>query len=142
MKSEELAKLGCPKGPIRKKLLKSVGRAIRDGLAADVMKERVAALLESPANFVDDDFLGAVASELEGLFAAQARYHGREEPAPYAQWGENLEGRALEQMRNACTLPVAAAGALMPDAHPGYGLPIGGVLRALASRLSASESRT
>jgi tRNA-splicing ligase RtcB len=31
-------------------------------------------------------------------------------------------------MANACSLPVAAAGALMPDAHVGYGLPIGGVL--------------
>ena len=31
-------------------------------------------------------------------------------------------------MANACALPVAVAGALMPDAHVGYGLPIGGVL--------------
>jgi tRNA-splicing ligase RtcB len=31
-------------------------------------------------------------------------------------------------MENACALPVAVAGALMPDAHVGYGLPIGGVL--------------
>jgi tRNA-splicing ligase RtcB len=31
-------------------------------------------------------------------------------------------------MVHACRLPVAVAGALMPDAHQGYGLPIGGVL--------------
>ena len=31
-------------------------------------------------------------------------------------------------MKTACALPVAVAGALMPDAHLGYGLPIGGVL--------------
>jgi tRNA-splicing ligase RtcB len=31
-------------------------------------------------------------------------------------------------MQNAANLPVAVAGALMPDAHQGYGLPIGGVL--------------
>jgi tRNA-splicing ligase RtcB len=48
--------------------------------------------------------------------------------APYRVWGENIEADALRQMRNACKLPVAAAGALMPDAHVGYGLPIGGVL--------------
>jgi RNA-splicing ligase RtcB len=35
---------------------------------------------------------------------------------------------AVQQMTNACKLPVAVAGALMPDAHVGYGLPIGGVL--------------
>jgi tRNA-splicing ligase RtcB len=31
-------------------------------------------------------------------------------------------------MQNAMRLPITAAGALMPDAHIGYGLPIGGVL--------------
>jgi tRNA-splicing ligase RtcB len=31
-------------------------------------------------------------------------------------------------MTNACRLPVTVCGALMPDAHVGYGLPIGGVL--------------
>jgi tRNA-splicing ligase RtcB len=48
--------------------------------------------------------------------------------APYRIWGEGLEPDALRQMKNACSLPVAVAGALMPDAHVGYGLPIGGVL--------------
>src|ERR1700734_208233 len=49
-------------------------------------------------------------------------------PAPWRQWGEGLEAEAVKQMANACALPVAVAGALMPDAHVGYGLPIGGVL--------------
>src|SRR6185369_6718100 len=44
------------------------------------------------------------------------------------QWGEGLEHEAVMQMERACLLPVAVAGALMPDAHVGYGLPIGGVL--------------
>jgi tRNA-splicing ligase RtcB (3'-phosphate/5'-hydroxy nucleic acid ligase) len=48
--------------------------------------------------------------------------------APWRQWGEGLEAEAVKQMANACALPVALAGALMPDAHVGYGLPIGGVL--------------
>jgi len=34
----------------------------------------------------------------------------------------------MQQMYAAAKLPVAVAGALMPDAHHGYGLPIGGVL--------------
>jgi tRNA-splicing ligase RtcB (3'-phosphate/5'-hydroxy nucleic acid ligase) len=48
--------------------------------------------------------------------------------APYRIWGHGLEPDAVRQMTNACKLPVAVAGALMPDAHVGYGLPIGGVL--------------
>src|SRR5580692_2069397 len=53
---------------------------------------------------------------------------GKPALAPWRQWGEGLEADAVKQMANACALPVAVAGALMPDAHVGYGLPIGGVL--------------
>jgi tRNA-splicing ligase RtcB len=62
------------------------------------------------------------------ILADRKGFVPRAEPAPYRVWGEGLEPDALNQMKNACKLPVAAAGALMPDAHVGYGLPIGGVL--------------
>jgi len=55
-------------------------------------------------------------------------FEPRATPAPCTIWGRGLESQALQQMDNACRLPVAVAGALMPDAHVGYGLPIGGVL--------------
>jgi tRNA-splicing ligase RtcB len=48
--------------------------------------------------------------------------------APYRIWGDDADAQTLEQMQNAASLPIAVAGALMPDAHLGYGLPIGGVL--------------
>lgn len=48
--------------------------------------------------------------------------------APWRQWGEHLEPNAVQQLVNACSLPVTVRGALMPDAHVGYGLPIGGVI--------------
>lgn len=46
----------------------------------------------------------------------------------WRQWGTDLEAESIKQMQNVCGLPVAAAAALMPDAHVGYGLPIGGIL--------------
>ncbi len=46
----------------------------------------------------------------------------------HAQWGSDIEEGALQQIRNACSLPISVAAALLPDAHQGYGLPIGGVL--------------
>ncbi len=53
----------------------------------------------------------------------------REEPVPYKIWGEQqIEQGALQQMYRAARLPISVQGALMPDAHQGYGLPIGGVL--------------
>lgn len=48
--------------------------------------------------------------------------------ATWRQWGANLDANSIDQMVNACSLPVSVQGALMPDAHLGYGLPIGGVL--------------
>src|SRR3954471_20178436 len=61
--------------------------------------------------------------------AAEAgTFHPRHIDAPYQIWGGNLEPDAVRQLTNACKLPVAVSAALMPDAHVGYGLPIGGVL--------------
>ncbi len=48
---------------------------------------------------------------------------------PYQIWGRELiDQPSIDQMNNAISLPISVAGALMPDAHLGYGLPIGGVL--------------
>lgn len=52
-------------------------------------------------------------------------------PVPTHVFGEvgvDIDAPALAQFTQAAAVPVAAAGALMPDAHVGYGLPIGGVL--------------
>ncbi len=48
--------------------------------------------------------------------------------ARYRIWGSHLDPAAIAQMEDAVSLPVSVKGALMPDAHLGYGLPIGGVL--------------
>ena len=53
----------------------------------------------------------------------------RDLPIEYPVWGrENIDDGSVAQMDNAMRLPISVAGALMPDAHIGYGLPIGGVL--------------
>lgn len=41
---------------------------------------------------------------------------------------ENIDPEAIRQMETAMKLPISVNGALMADAHVGYGLPIGGVL--------------
>ena len=50
-------------------------------------------------------------------------------PVPYQIWGaEGIDENTLNQMNHAAKLPISVKGALMPDAHLGYGLPIGGVM--------------
>lgn len=52
----------------------------------------------------------------------------QESPSYQIYGAEAIEEGAIRQMETAMKLPVTVAGALMPDAHQGYGLPIGGVL--------------
>jgi len=53
---------------------------------------------------------------------------------PIRSWAPTLERTALEQAVNVARLPFAIDHvALMPDAHAGYGMPIGGVLFAEAA---------
>lgn len=49
-------------------------------------------------------------------------------PVPWRKWGDQIDIKAEDQMEAAVRLPISVSGALMPDAHVGYGLPIGGVL--------------
>lgn len=60
----------------------------------------------------------------------------RDENVAYSIYGEIfIEQGALNQMNTAVSLPISVAGALMPDAHQGYGLPIGGVLATEADKI-------
>ena len=58
----------------------------------------------------------------------------RETLVPWRRWGDELEDGALKQMENACLLPIAVTGALMPDAHQGYGEPQSGQAKVLLVR--------
>ncbi len=86
------------------------------------------AILAEPNAYKNHTRWATLAEALLEERQAQAQYVERETPAPFGIWGEDLEPQAVDQIRNASRLPVAISGALMPDAHVGYGLPIGGVL--------------
>ncbi|HZM06582.1 MAG TPA: RtcB family protein [Candidatus Saccharimonadales bacterium] len=88
-----------------------------------MLEHEVKAILANPSAFVDDPLRSECAKAI-----LKAPPPPRTEPVKYCQWGEGLEHEAVMQMEKACLLPVSVAGALMPDAHVGYGLPIGGVL--------------
>jgi tRNA-splicing ligase RtcB len=87
-------------------------------------------ILERPALYFMDDVLGKIANELISMQTkAETNIELKEQGVHYNVFGgEFIEEGALLQMNNAVKLPVSVAGALMPDAHHGYGLPIGGVL--------------
>ncbi|MEM6394057.1 MAG: RtcB family protein [Planctomycetota bacterium] len=128
MQPKDLIELGIPRGEAMKRAFVAVAVMAGEGLDVSAMRERLhkAAKGEWDAEGLSEpvvEALEAVASAME-----EAVYMPRAEPAPWRVWGEGLEAEAVKQMARACELPVAVRGALMPDAHLGYGLPIGGVL--------------
>lgn len=86
---------------------------------------------ENPENYLDDPILEDLATKIiEEANAPKEEIIPLNEVAKeYNIFGEqHIEEGARKQMHIAMKLPVTVAGALMPDAHQGYGLPIGGVL--------------
>lgn len=128
MKGRELQNLGVPRGAAMAEALEAAKAAGRAGWKRPAIRAAVEAALAAPEEHAEDPIFGPFALALTAAERDRATFRPRASPAPYRQWGEGLEAQSIQQMENACTLPVAVAGALLPDAHVGYGLPIGGVL--------------
>ncbi len=87
-------------------------------------KKLIPKVVEAPEIWVADPDLGEFAKAL-------IEYRENDVPLQsieYSKWGNDFDSNSIQQIENACKLPVARGAALMPDAHSGYGLPIGGVL--------------
>ena len=100
-------------------------------------------LLDDPDKYKHDIDFSIVAEKAQELkekneLAKQnkAGFELKDQISPYPIYGaEHIEAGALKQMNVAMSLPISITGALMPDAHQGYGLPIGGVLATEANKV-------
>ncbi|MHC4562711.1 MAG: RtcB family protein [Planctomycetota bacterium] len=128
MKARELFNLGIPKGEAMQTAMRAAADAAHTGMKNKTVRQVMASVAGNPQAYESDPVFGKLATVLQKVAKARASYRERAESAPWKQWGENLDDNAVQQMRNACRLPVTVQGALMPDAHQGYGLPIGGVM--------------
>jgi tRNA-splicing ligase RtcB len=122
MNSHELTRLGVPRSAHRR-AIDFIAAYLLKGGDKHRLEEEVRTIVANPALYAEDPLRKEFAKAV-----VNSPPPPRVEPVNYKQWGENLELDAVRQMKDACLLPVAVAGALMPDAHVGYGLPIGGVL--------------
>ncbi len=113
-------------------IAKRVASSLADqGLQREVILARLNAVRQNPVEFLSDALMADLAQECLHMIqkAENPAVELRQKPLFYPIWGrEAIDDESLAQMNNAMRLPVSVAGALMPDAHVGYGLPIGGVL--------------
>lgn len=99
------------------------------------MKDQVLAtlidILNKPEQYKENEIWRPLAEHFSPALTTKGFkvYDLADEPLVYKTYGTKfIETIAKQQMSLAMRLPVTVAGALMPDAHAGYGLPIGGVL--------------
>ncbi|HEV7222822.1 MAG TPA: RtcB family protein [Pirellulales bacterium] len=125
MNARQLEKLGVPAEFVKAAIL-----AIQDAAGAGVLrslnvKQIIKDVMERPEAHLDEPHFGTFAQAVLDAGTPEAV----KEPIAYRTWGDSgIEPDSHVQMRQACALPMAVGAALMPDAHVGYGLPIGGVL--------------
>ncbi len=120
--------MGIPEGDPVKRASEIAEKALKSGVARETVRTDLRSVVQNPRSYSGDPVWGALADSLLKSGNAKANFIPRGSPAPYRRWGGDVDVESIRQMENACKLPVSTAGALMPDAHVGYGLPIGGVL--------------
>jgi tRNA-splicing ligase RtcB (3'-phosphate/5'-hydroxy nucleic acid ligase) len=130
MNGKHIAKLGFMGADIGLALAAATSRE-NAGLDRDDVLNELRSVQANPADYGVGVYAGLATSLLAKQAKDELHAQGalRPEPLSYRIWGaELIEPGALAQMNTAMRLPISRAGALMPDAHVGYGLPIGGVL--------------
>lgn len=125
MNARQLEKLGVP-GDLVKIALRGIQSAADAGVLRELnVRQLLPAILADPSKYLSDAHFGLFARDVQAAGQAPPP----REPITYRTWGaEGIDDASHAQMRQACALPMAVGAALMPDAHVGYGLPIGGVL--------------
>ena len=127
--AKELRALGYPESPVIPVAMNAVDKHFKHANKQEVL-QLLQAVLAAPQEYSNDDRLSAIAEKLlPKQKQGEAEISLNQTGVPFNTFGaEHIEQGAFHQMYSAVKLPVAVAGALMPDAHHGYGLPIGGVL--------------
>jgi len=128
LSGKDLIKLGYPEG-------RAVGVAINTVLKhfrkseKDEIYGMLRKVLAAPGEFINDSIWSKVALELMPQAKKSLVHELSKNRMDYRIYGASeIEEGARNQMEIAMKLPVTIGGALMADAHQGYGLPIGGVL--------------
>lgn len=129
LSGKELRAIGFPEGPVISIAMNVMEKNYKHHAKEEVM-EILKNMLVAPIEYKNDAVLAFIAEQLlpkpitEGI-EISLNNNG----IHFNVFGsEHIEPGAMNQMYQAAKLPIAVAGALMPDAHAGYGLPIGGVL--------------
>ncbi|HMP28823.1 MAG TPA: RtcB family protein, partial [Saprospiraceae bacterium] len=118
--------LGYPEGPVISIAMNIIAKEFKKAKDGEI-EFILLSILQNPEAYIDHRVLGKIAVKLLPPISKEIQL--KDKGIEFAIFGkEHIEQGAIHQMHIASKLPIAQKGALMPDAHSGYGLPIGGVL--------------
>jgi tRNA-splicing ligase RtcB len=125
MNTSDIKEVGIHNHLLQRMVGPLCGRLHGEGHGKGDMKKLFSSVIEDPEEWSGHKILGEFAEKVIEFEETGPR----DEAVNYSVFGaEGIDHNAKEQMEVACKLPVAVRGAMMPDAHLGYGLPVGGVL--------------
>jgi len=130
LKTKELSKIGYTNDKARSLVINIISKHFKHHSKAEII-DLLINILKQPAHYIDDEITGKIAE----TFMDRPKpinfnsYALLQETGQLKVYGaKEIDPGAKKQMENTMALPIVLQGALMPDAHTGYGLPIGGVL--------------
>jgi tRNA-splicing ligase RtcB len=130
LKTKELSKIGYTNDKARSLVINIVSRHFKHHTKAEIV-DLLTNILKQPENYINDEITGKIAEtfmDRPKQFDFKTYSLLQETGLLKIYGGKEIDHGAKKQMELAMSLPVVVQGALMPDAHTGYGLPIGGVL--------------
>ena len=112
MKTRDFVAMGIPAGRCAESAQRIL-QAARTGKkkAATAVLDDLRRVAASPDTFVNDASYGELARLLIDSTSSQSRFVARATAAPSRIWGDDIDPAALQQLQNACALPVSVAAA-------------------------------
>ena len=131
LRPKDLSKIGIKNNIVLSLIIEAVARNCKHDDITTILSQ-ITDVINSPQKFYGHFVWGQVAQTImpeEPEHEKPREYALKTEHGHIEIFGrEIIEPDAIRQMELDMQLPIAVAGALMPDAHAGYGLPIGSVL--------------
>jgi len=130
IRPKELSKIGYTNNVARSLAINIISKHCKHDTKEQILMT-LSDLLQYPDKYKESEVWSKLAEHFSPNIIDKkfTVYDLLDEPLPFKTYGGKfIESLAKQQMELAMRLPVTVGGALMPDAHAGYGLPIGGVL--------------
>lgn len=130
IRTKDLSKIGYTNNIARSLAINITAKNCKHDTKEQIL-DRLTDIVNNPESYKESEIWRSLAEHFSPTAITKSFkvYDLAEEPLMYKTYGTKfIETIAKQQMNLAMRLPITVAGALMPDAHAGYGLPIGGVL--------------